>query len=430
MLPALCLADGAYYDVDKLGVPKFVNRLHIDLSQITTDGNVKYRVIRSISKFRSSAGHDSSDSVETCRSMKHYFGNPDENTKIYSPISGTVTQTFPEGTTGDAVSIQSDIYPAFVFRLWHVVLKKPLTQGEKLSEGQLLGHHVGPQTGSDIGVLVAAPPGKYPVIPNVPYGRAVSFFDTLTDQGFAPFKAMGFTSPQEFIISQAERDAHPLTCAHGPGTYPTSIDTLPSVVYPNDAVTLHVRAGWNLLGNSWQRWLSVASVFGNTKIYSVWAWPWANHWYFYSPLMTPDELASYALSKGYEVLANIYGGEGLWVNAKESVDLPLPPDILDATNTVPSSNLSWTHCDGWGIDAVGDNPKPIDFSNAISANSDISSLWVWDNPKSKWYFYSSSLDAQGGTALSDYIKSKGYLDFATYNKKLGLGVGFWVNSPC
>ena len=47
----------------------------------------------------------------------------------------------------------------------------------------------------------------------------------------------------------------------------------------------------------------------------------------------------------------------------------------------------------------------------------------------KWYFYSPQLDAKGGTVLTDYIASKGYLDFTATNKLLDAGTGFWVNKP-
>lgn len=37
------------------------------------------------------------------------------------------------------------------------------------------------------------------------------------------------------------------------------------------------------------------------------------------------------------------------------------------------------------------------------------------------------LEAQGATALSDYVSDKGYLDFGSNDKTLGKGMGFWVN---
>jgi len=52
---------------------------------------------------------------------------------------------------------------------------------------------------------------------------------------------------------------------------------------------------------------------------------------------------------------------------------------------------------------------------------------AWDAEQSTWYFNAPSPEAQGGTALSGYIANKGYLDFATANRKLGNGTGFWVN---
>jgi len=52
---------------------------------------------------------------------------------------------------------------------------------------------------------------------------------------------------------------------------------------------------------------------------------------------------------------------------------------------------------------------------------------VRDNLLSQWYLYAPSIETQGGTALSGYIANKGYLDFATANRRLGNGTGFWVN---
>jgi hypothetical protein len=59
----------------------------------------------------------------------------------------------------------------------------------------------------------------------------------------------------------------------------------------------------------------------------------------------------------------------------------------------------------------------------------LTSLWAWDNTQGKWVFYAPSLEAQGGTALTEYISSHGYSDFTSANKTLGDGVGFWVNKP-
>ncbi|MEI6601738.1 MAG: hypothetical protein WCN21_14745, partial [Comamonadaceae bacterium] len=64
-------------------------------------------------------------------------------------------------------------------------------------------------------------------------------------------------------------------------------------------------------------------------------------------------------------------------------------------------------------------------------NTDVATttLWAWDSAQFKWYFYAPSLQAQGSTALSDYIKTNGYLDFASASKTLGPGTGFWIYKP-
>jgi hypothetical protein len=84
----------AAYDIATRGVPQFVNTNYIDIAKVS-----------SISKFRSSAGHDYSDvtqfgtdalkdsagKVEGCRSMKHYFAAPDSTVKIFAPVAGTIS---------------------------------------------------------------------------------------------------------------------------------------------------------------------------------------------------------------------------------------------------------------------------------------------------------------------------------------------------
>jgi len=196
--------DTATYDLDSLEVPKFVSRNYIDLGKITQ-----------ISKFRSHNGHDYSDStqygtayaytdlitgkIESCRSMKHYFMSPDASAKIYAPVSGIVSRMFDEEIGGTQIQITSDAQPAFTFVIFHVVLTAPLVVGDRVNEGQILGHHVGLQTWSDIAVEVHTPRGYH----------LVSYFETLTEEAFAPFKARGIGAPNDVAITKAFRDAHP-----------------------------------------------------------------------------------------------------------------------------------------------------------------------------------------------------------------------------
>lgn len=145
----LCAAPllAASYNLELLGVPRFVNVNYIDLGKITQ-----------LTKFRSSAGHDYADGFETCRSMKHYFMAPDASTAVTAPVAGTVTNVFDEWS-GTQVQITATQQDAFTFVIFHVNLRAPLRIGDSVTEGQLLGTHSGLETFSDIAVRVDTPTG-------------------------------------------------------------------------------------------------------------------------------------------------------------------------------------------------------------------------------------------------------------------------------
>jgi hypothetical protein len=175
-------------------VPKFVKVNYIELEKIER-----------ISKFRSSAGHDYSDSFESCSSMKHYFAPYDtlnwNAIRIYSPVAGKVSRIFEEWA-GTQVQIKSDGQPAFTFIIFHIDLENELDVGDKLTEGQLLGTHIGDQTTSDIAVGVNTSKGY----------KLVSYFDVMTDSLFAAYQARGMNSRTDVIITREEREADPLSC--------------------------------------------------------------------------------------------------------------------------------------------------------------------------------------------------------------------------
>ena len=180
------------YDLDALGVPRFVNVNYIDLTGIAQ-----------VSKFRSSAGHDYHDDEEQCRSMKHYFVAPDATTSIFSPVAGTVSRLAAD-FVGTQIQIVSDEHPGFIFIIFHVNLARELTVGDHIDEGERLGTQVGTQTLSDIAVGVNTSNSTY---------RLVSYFDTLTDAAFAAFQARGITSRDQMSFTKGERDADPYTCS-------------------------------------------------------------------------------------------------------------------------------------------------------------------------------------------------------------------------
>lgn len=193
--------------------------------------------------------------------------------------------------------------------------------------------------------------------------------------------------------------------------------------------TANLVTGWNLLGNSASGSLDVATAFGNAaQVTTVWKWlPAKSKWAFYTPVQT-DGGAAYAAGKGYDFLTSIGGGEGFWVNAKSAFTAPLPAGI-----SVSSASFRQTLGAGWNLISSGDNKTPSLFNQALSTAPppfgtipvNLITLWSWDASLANWYFYAPSLEAKGGTALSDYVSGKSYLSFGT--KSLSPVTGFWVN---
>ena len=190
--------------------------------------------------------------------------------------------------------------------------------------------------------------------------------------------------------------------------------------------------GWNLLGNSLNQPISVATLFGDPNVVSaVWKWDSAiGHWQFFTPMMDAATLQAYVTSKGYGVLSQVGPGEGYWANAK------LAATLAAQTGSVFALNRSHLVA-GWNLVATGQDVSPTAFNQSLSdvppapgiVPQNLTSLWAWDNPANGWYFYAPGLEVKGGTALTDYIAVKGYRDFTQHNKTLGNGTGFWVSRP-
>jgi hypothetical protein len=187
------------YNVEKDGIPKFVDTQYIELDKI-----------EKISKFRSAAGHDYSDDFESCRSMKHYYQPYDtliwNDIKVYSPVAGSIVR-IREEWAGTQLEIRSDEYPAFSFIIFHMDLLVTPKIGDKLTKGQQLGTHIGTQTTSDIAVGVNTPRGY----------KLVSYFDLMTDSLFAAYQERGLSTRSDVIITKEERDADPLICVGDEG---------------------------------------------------------------------------------------------------------------------------------------------------------------------------------------------------------------------
>ena len=202
------------------------------------------------------------------------------------------------------------------------------------------------------------------------------------------------------------------------------------------AAPLNLVSSWNLLGNSVNIPITVATDFGNAaNVTTVWKWvPATAKWAFYTPSMA-DGGAAYAASKGYDFLTVINGGEGFWVNAKAAFTAQQPAGAAFTTSSFQDPlNPPNPLAPGWSLIAVGGSPTPVAFNNGIGSTppavgaaipANLTSLWAWDSALLNWYFYAPSLDANN--TLATYITSKNYLGFGA--KPLDPAMGFWVNRP-
>lgn len=196
------LGCGPTWNPDRDGVPQLARALPFDVA-----------VLARISRFRSGTGHDFSDGVERCRSMKHYLwpvgGDPGAahapswtTLEVRAPAAGRFTRIDDDGSFGKQLYLESTENPAFTFRLFHVAPEPGIVVGREVDVGTLLGHHAGDGTYSDVAVEARQTLGA----------RMVSFVEMLTDDAFAPLQARGVANRQALVISREERDAAPLSC--------------------------------------------------------------------------------------------------------------------------------------------------------------------------------------------------------------------------
>ena len=236
------------------------------LGQFVTASQVDLDRVAYVSRFRSKAGHDYTDSFETCSSMKHYFttpNHPDLTTPIYSAVDGVLVWRTKgsgdeegvwleqAGTNADEIGflderlfIRPDAAPNVWVKHHHVspiaeiVKTVPVALGREVAMGQVDA----PQPGFRVsaGQLIAHGLGEISVEQHLSgsgrpsscntgvtrqlYGKFGSFgpcgdvrrfhsiFSLMTDEVFALYQARGATSRDDFIISAEERAARPLQC--------------------------------------------------------------------------------------------------------------------------------------------------------------------------------------------------------------------------
>ena len=206
-----------------VALPQFITHDYIDISQI-----------EAISKFRSDAGHDFTDEYEAPgRSMKNYiqpfapYRDPlGTNTTLdaYAPATGTIVSIEPEqhilsdgSFAGYQVDIVPDGYGMFEIRLFHMNLASGYAVGDHVSAGDWLGY-ADMREANDTDIAVEAVVLATPIFPEpgrppgVYEDRGVKFFspfDLMVDSLFNEYLLRGATSRDDFVISQAYRDANP-----------------------------------------------------------------------------------------------------------------------------------------------------------------------------------------------------------------------------
>jgi alpha-tubulin suppressor-like RCC1 family protein len=77
---------------------------------------------------------------------------------------------------------------------------------------------------------------------------------------------------------------------------------------------------------------------------------------------------------------------------------------------------------GWNLVGNGSD-APIDVATTFADINRFLTVWKWVAVHSAWAFHAPSLATQGGTALADYVSSKGYQLLTT----IAGGEGFWIN---
>tara|TARA_B100001123_G_C15307402_1_gene1023158 strand:- start:516 stop:2684 length:2169 start_codon:yes stop_codon:yes gene_type:complete len=240
-------------------LPQFVTASHIDVSKIAT-----------VSKFRSSAGHDFSDSFESCCSMKHYFRPTDYyetrfTQPIYSAVDGIVLYVSEE-SGGEANAWKEDyvrvtgkqppsdyrdsnimIRPDMAPNVWvthmHVNpiiqisqsvplsdgrsrmmgIARPASPGYKVKSGDLIGyglgeivikkHLDGPGVPSSCNSSSMRANLPMKLLPGCQAKVSLhSIFEYMTDEVFEQYRAVADVSRKDFIISNDYRTANPLVC--------------------------------------------------------------------------------------------------------------------------------------------------------------------------------------------------------------------------
>ena len=258
---------------DEFGLGGLVKNLEswadVELPKFITASHVKISDTAYVSKFRSSAGHDFSDSFEGCCSMKHYFVAIDFfgtrfTQPIYSPVDGVVLYlSEPSGGHSDDWKIeyreQTGKEPPADYRDWNIYIRpdnapnvwithmhvnpideiiekvaptngqkmmmgvsRPAAEGYRVKAGDLIGYGLAEiivkrhLNGSGIPSGCNSADSRQGRAAKSPGCSATvqlhSIFEFMTDDLFSEYQKIANVSKSDFIITAKERARNLLVC--------------------------------------------------------------------------------------------------------------------------------------------------------------------------------------------------------------------------
>ncbi len=180
--------------------------------QFCTADFIELNKIQKISKFRSFAGHDYSDSFEQDRSMKHYFdpipefGSSNDNITIYSPVDGTIKYLNDEmhrlsngDIRGKQIGIKVKNHEDYTVIIFHLNPFANISVGVEVHAGEAIGFaDVRENSNTDIAIQRSIPIFKT---------KLYSYFEVMTDDVFNNYQARGISSRSQLIKSKEVVDS-------------------------------------------------------------------------------------------------------------------------------------------------------------------------------------------------------------------------------
>jgi len=239
-----------------------------EIAQFYSVSHIDISTLQFVSKFRSRAGHDYSDSFEKCTSLKHYFHplNFYEvalTTPIYAPSDGAVVwvqkltgafadewktsyvettgEAWPEGLADYQIFLRPDAAPNVWIRYHHVMpidlvmeeiavvetrammmdLARPKLPGYRVKAGDLIAHGLGEisieqhlnGTGIPSPCVSADTRSKRGDLPGCKKTmKFLSMFDYMTDEVFDEYRKLADVERSDFKVSKEELAMNPYIC--------------------------------------------------------------------------------------------------------------------------------------------------------------------------------------------------------------------------